>query len=254
MAKTAKYFLSVALLACLSSAAFAQSPAPAPSAPPPPPRQEGSAELAFVATSGNSDTQNFGIGGDLTTRPDPWMFRFRVGYIRNESAGLETAESFMTLFRASRKVSDRLALYGQYDYLRDLFAGIEHRNALEGGLSFLAVDNAVQRLRLDAGLGYSNEQRVVGEDISTAIGSLGAGYRLKISDSAELTDEGRFVFSLSNGEDWRFDNVAALSARLTTIFSLKASYTIRYNNAPAPTYDKTDTIAALALVAKFTKK
>ena len=244
-----------ALVLALATTSFAQAPAPAaPAPPPPPPRVEGSAELAFVSTSGNASTQNLGIGGEYISRPAPWAFRFKTGYVRNESEGVETAESLAMLFRAQRAISPRLSAYGQYDYLRDIFAGTEHRHSVEGGLSLLAVDRAVHRLRLDAGIGYSNEQRVVGDDVSTAIASFGAGYRARLSEGAEFVDESRMVLSLSNGDDWRFDNVAAVTARLTTLLSLKASYTVRYVNNPAPTFEQTDTIAAVALVAKFAKQ
>jgi putative salt-induced outer membrane protein len=245
-------FLSVLVLA-LAAPALAQAPAAAPAPPPPPPSLEGSAEAAFVATTGNSSTQSFGLAGDVTSRPAPWILRFKSGYIRNEAEDVETAESFFFLGRAARQLTPRVAAYGQYDYLRNLFAGTEYRHALEGGLSFLAVDNAWHRLRLDAGLGYANEQRSVGDDISTAIASLGAGYRLRLSETAEFTDDGRFVLSLSQGDDWRFENVAAVTARLTDLFSLKVSNTIRFVNAPAPTFEKTDTITSVALVAKFAR-
>jgi putative salt-induced outer membrane protein YdiY len=242
-----------AFLLALATTAWAQSPAPAPAPPPPPPALEGSAEAAFVSTTGNSSTQSFGIAGDVTSRPAPWVLRFKSGYIRNEAEDVLTAESFFFLGRAARQLSPRLSAYGQYDYLRNLFAGIEHRNSLEGGLSFLAVDNTVHRLRLDAGLGYANEQRSVGDALSTALATFGAGYRLRLSETAEFTDEGRFALSLSEGEDWRFENVAAVTARLTGIFSLKVSNTIRYVNAPVPTFEKTDTVTSVALVAKFAR-
>jgi hypothetical protein len=45
--------------------------------------------------------------------------------------------------------------------------------------------------------------------------------------------------------------VLALSAKVTTIFSLKASNTIRYLHLPAAGFKTTDTITAIALVAKF---
>ena len=229
-----------------------QAQAPA-DPPPPPPRLEGSAEVAFVATTGNSSTQSLGLAGDLTSRPAPWVYRVRGGYLRNETDSIETAESLFFLARASRSLSPRLQAYGQYDYLRNLFSGIEHRQALEGGLSLLALDTPAQRLRLDAGLGYANEQRSTGDDLSTAIASFGAGYKLRLSESAEFTDEGRMVLSLSDGADWRVENVAALTARLTGVFALKVAHTVRYVNAPAATFEKTDTITSVALVAKFAR-
>lgn len=239
----------VLVLTALARTAAAQAPAP----PPPPPHLEGSAEAAFVSTSGNTSTQSFGLAGDVISRPAPWELRAKAGYIRNETEDVETAESLFALFRASRTLGPRLLAYGQYDYLRNLYSGIEQRHALEGGLSFVAVDDELHRLRLDAGLGYANEQRSIGDDLSTAIASLGAGYRLRMSESAELTDDARFVFSLSEGSDWRYENVAAVTARLTGLFSLKLANTLRFVNAPAETFEKTDTITSIALVAKFSR-
>ena len=66
-----------------------------------------------------------------------------------------------------------------------------------------------------------------------------------------MSDDLGFEFSFSNGDDWRLNNIASVAAKLTTIFALKLSYTTRYVNAPAPGIETTDTIAAVALVARF---
>ena len=55
------------------------------------------------------------------------------------------------------------------------------------------------------------------------------------------------VFSRQSGKD----ETLAITARLTGLFSLKASNTIRYANAPVSGFTTTDTITAIALVAKF---
>ena len=59
------------------------------------------------------------------------------------------------------------------------------------------------------------------------------------------------MFSLSEGRDWRYANAVALTAKVTTIFSLKVSNTIRYVNLPVVGFKNTDSITAIALVAKF---
>ena len=58
--------LSLTLVSGFSSLARAQAPAP------PPPEREGSAEFAFVGTTGNSSTQTIGLGGEFIYRPVPW--------------------------------------------------------------------------------------------------------------------------------------------------------------------------------------
>lgn len=240
--------------AVLSIAAVASAwaqPAAAPAPPPPPPAYEGSAEFAFVATSGNASTQTLGMGGEVIARPGAWTLKTKAAFVQNEADDVLKARSFAALFRASREVRPHLAFYGQYDYLRNSFAGIMHRNAVEGGLSWQAVDRQRQSLRFDVGLGYANERRFIGPDLSNAVLSTGIALKFKLSDTAEVSDDARAVYSLSDGDQWRADNIAALTAKLTTLLSLKVSHTTRFVNAPAFGFEKTDTITAVALVAKF---
>jgi putative salt-induced outer membrane protein YdiY len=244
-------FLTVPPAALAQAPAPAELPAVAAAPDTPPPFREGSVDFSFIAATGNSESQTIGLAGDLIVRPDGWEIRNRAGFIRAESDDELTAEAFYYNFRAARALTPRLRLYGQYDYLRDTFAGIDHRNVVTGGLDYLLLDRAPHRLSAFAGLGYLNEQRVTGDDISTAVFNAGWAYRLRISESAEFTDDFRWDQSLSDGQDWRIGHTAALTAKLTTLLSLKVSNNIRFVNAPPPGFEKTDSITAVALVAKF---
>ncbi len=218
---------------------------------PPPPRQEGSAEFAFVSTRGNSDTQTLGLAGEYHYRPDPWHLQWKVAYVRNESEDTLSAESSRFLFRTERSLNARASLFGQWGYLHDVFAAIDHRNSITGGLSYQLVAPAPHELWVDGGFGYTNEQRLIGDDLSTAIGLTAVRYKFKLSDTAEITDDLGFEFSIPDGNDWRVANIVAVTARLTTILALRLGYTARYVNAPAATIETTDTVAAFTLVAKF---
>ena len=225
---------------------FAQAAPPAP-----PPRQEGNADFAFVSTTGNTDTLTLGLAGEYHYRPNPWHLQWKAGYVRNETDDLVSAESFRFLFRSDRSLTARSLVFGQWTYVHDAFAAIDHRNVIAGGLSYQLVAPAPNELWVDGGIGYTKELRLIGDDISTAIGLTGARYKFKLSDTAEVSDDLGFEFSFSNGDDWRLNNIASVAAKLTTIFALKLWYTTRYVNAPAPGIETTDTIAAVALVAKF---
>lgn len=230
---------------------LAQTPAPAPAAAPePPPRLEASGQFAFLNTHGNADTQSLGAGGELISRPDPWAYRAKVAFAQTETEDELSARSFAGLFRAARALDTRLSVYGQYDFLRDLFAGVEQRHVIEGGASYLAVDAAPHRLRFDAGLGYLYEERPEDHFDSLTL-SLAAAYRLAISATSELTYEPRFLLPFSDSGAWRFDQNAALGVALNSILSLKVSHTIRYSAAPPDGFEKTDTIMAVSLVAKM---
>jgi putative salt-induced outer membrane protein len=229
----------------------AQPPAQAPPPPPPPPR-EGTAEFSFVGTTGNAPTSALGLGGEyISRRPEPWEFKGKVNYVRNTSEDALKAEAFTGLLRASRRLTERLSAFGQYGYLHDRFAGIESRNTIDGGITYALVRPRPHQLDVDAALGYAHENRVAGDNISTPQALLGARYKFFLSDTADITDDVTLNLSLSDSSDWRTSNTAALTAKVTTIFSLKLSNVVRFVNAPAEGFETTDTITSIALVAKF---
>jgi putative salt-induced outer membrane protein len=239
------------LTVCLPLSAFGQAAAPQ---PPPPPRQEGTAEVAFVGTTGNSRTNTFSIGGEHIYRPPQWQIRNRARMVRTEADGEIDADSMLYIFRAERSLSARTTVFGEYAYFHDRPAGVDHRNGVTGGLAYKLIDTARQMLQAEGGLGYLNEQRLTGDDISSAVYSFGSNYKLKVSATAELTDEIRFLGTFDNGDDWRFAHVIGLTVAINTTFSLKASSALRFANFPPPGFEKTDTTTAIALVASFKRQ
>lgn len=221
------------------------------SADEPPPRLEASAQFTFLSATGNASTQSLGAGGDLTWRPSPWTHTARAIFAQSETDDVLGARSFTALYRASRSISPRLSAYGQYDFLRDVFAGVEQRHVTEGGLAWLVTDRAPHRLWVDSAIGYLYENRPAGEHFESATLSLGARYRLAISGNSEFTYDPRVLLTLADVGAWKYDQLANLSVALNSVLSLKLSHTIRYSAQPAPGFDTTDTITAVSIVAKI---
>ena len=192
---TGRLIVLLAVTLMYAKAASAQQqPAPPPE---PPPRLEASAQVTFVSTRGNASAQTLGAGGDMTWRPDPWTYTAKALFAQAETDDELTARSLASLFRASRAIGERLSVYGQYDFLRDVFAGIEQRHVVEGGVSYLVRDVRPHRLRLDAGLGYLYEERP-DDHLDSVTLSLGAAYRFNISATSEFTYEPRFLLPFAD--------------------------------------------------------
>lgn len=240
----------------MCSEGLCQETPPAPE--PPPPTCQGSAEFSFVSTTGNTSTQTLGLGGTIECKPAPWGYLAKGAFIRSEADDVVNAKSIDTLFRVSRDLSARLKTYGQFIYYENQFAGIDNRYALEGGLSYLLITTQKHSLQAEGGFGYTHENRVppaipgaADNDLSFATARIGGIYRWKFSENAEIGDDAGFTFNLSDGDDWRFANMAYVAAKLTTIFSLKFSYGLTYLNTPVFGFGKTDTVTSAAVVAKF---
>ena len=228
----------------LAGSAFAQQP------PPPKPR-EGKAEFALVTTSGNAESQTIAVGGQITLRPPKWVIEGQAAFVRNEADDVVSAKSFAALGRVARELAPRLQVFGQHAYLRDLFSGVEHRNNTQGGLAFLLVGTPRHTLHLDGGLGYLNEQRTEGETLSTPTAGTGARYKLKLSETSDITEDLLASFDLLAEGTWRLFQSLALTAKVATPLSLKISNVIRYVDEPVTGFEKTDTVTSAALVLSF---
>jgi putative salt-induced outer membrane protein YdiY len=240
----------IAALAAHARMASAQQPA---APPPPPPRLEGTAQFTFLDTNGNADTQSLGAGGSLTWRPDPWTYSTKLIFAQTESDDELSARSVAGGFRAARALSPRVSVFGQYDYLRDVFAGVDQRHVTEGGVSYLTFETPLHRLRFDTALGYLNERRPDGT-LDAATLSLAAAYRLAVSTTSEFTYDPRFLQPLGDSSGSKFDHTAALTVAVNTILSLKLSHILRYSAEPPAGFETTDSITAVSLVAKVLRQ
>src|SRR5262249_47048738 len=161
------------------------------------------------------ETQTIGLGAEVIERPTNWVLSVKANYVRNTSLDIVKAQSGQLAAQAARVLTPTISTFGRYAFLHDAFAGINNRNTGEGGISDLLVTTPEHQLRIDAGVGYADEERVNGLDLSNGTLGLGSLYTFKISPNADFSDDGRLLFSLSTGDDWRFTNIASLSAKLT---------------------------------------
>jgi len=245
--------LASAIAIALLMAVLAPAVASAQNPPPPPPRQEGTAEAAFVGTTGNSSTSTISLGGEHIYRPTAWVIKNRFLFVRNTTSGTATAESILYRFRAERAINTRMSAFGDFTAFRDKPAGVSSSTITAGGLAFKLINDARQSLTADVALGYLNENRLTGENISTLTYGTGTAYKLKLSETSDLTDDFRFLGTFETADDWRVAHTIALTAKINTLLSLKVSSNVRFSNLPPPGFKKTDTTTAIALVAGFKK-
>ena len=223
-------------------------------APPPPPKQEGSAQISFVGTTGNTSTSTFSAAGEYIYRPDKWLFKDRLLFINNQTDGVTSANSLLYAMRAERTLTARTSAFGEYRYFQDELAGVTHRNDVTGGLAYKVATGPTHTLTVDGGIGYLNEQRVAGDDVSTGTYSAGAAYKWQVSKNSDVTDEFRFLGTFHDASDWRVGNIVSVTAKITEIFALKFSNIVRYSNLPPIGFKTTDTTTSIALVASFKKQ
>jgi putative salt-induced outer membrane protein len=240
----------VLLTLCVPIVAPAQTPAPAPE---PPPRVEVQAQATALITTGNSVNRTIGTGGELIWRPEPWVVKVKAAYAQAEDDDVLSARSTVGLGRGDRFLTVRTSIFGQFDYLRDLFAGIENRSTITGGLAYKLVDHPQHKLTVDGGLGYQHQDVLDADTDNSMIGTSGVGYRWEISKTSTLSEDFRYVQAFESIDNYKLDQSITLTASITSVLSLKIGNIIRFANEPVPGFETTDTITSMALVWSFKK-
>jgi putative salt-induced outer membrane protein len=230
-------------------------PAPCPCPPPPavPPAWTGSAELSYLSTSGNTSTSSIGAGleVDYKPAPSPWSVVFKAAYMRAATNDETTAEQFAAGLKGARTITERIDVFADASYLRNRFAGIDSLINGEAGAGYKLLAGPVHTLRPELAIGYTRKNQAVGDDLRYASGRAGLLYKWQFSKTADFTNEISYLYDFDDSSNWILTEKAAVTATLTSLLSLKASYTLLYSNEPVPTFKKTDTATAVALVAKF---
>ncbi len=241
------------------SALLAQTPeCPCPIPPAgPPPCWTGSAEFSYLATTGNSKSSSLGGAFELFYKPAPWTFSLNAAYLRSSSRDPDTDESVLTAeqfkggLKASRDLNATLDVYARGGYLRDTFAGLDSLIAVDTGVGFKLLKGPSQFLRAEAGVGYTWENQTIGFDRNYANARFGLNYKWVFSKSAQFTNDFGFLLDFEDTNNWIINDTAAITATLTSVFAIKASWTILYRREPVPGFRTTDTWTAVSLVAKF---
>ncbi len=216
------------------------------------PLWEGSLGLAWVATSGNTDTSTLGLDFALDRRPEPWGLEFAARGNRAEDGGAKTAENYLVSGRAVRKLSERWEAFGGLAWARDPFAGFDSQTVASAGATYTAVESKRQLLKLDAGLAYTWEDRVPpAEDVNFAGGLLGLSWEWKLGASSKLTERLVFLPNFDDTDDWRLTSLTAVESSINEWLALRFGFDLRFRNQPIDDADSTDTTSTASVVFNF---
>lgn len=208
----------------------------------------GSAELGYVATSGNSDTSSTSGNLGVAYRHFPWLQEFRLEALRSEDDGVTTAERYLFSSKTNYLLDERQYLFGILRYEEDEFSGYQFRASEVVGYGRNLLRGPTVKLSLEAGAGFRQSETDSGErDDDTIL--RGAGRLLwVISDSASLSQD----LLVESGEDNTFtESVTALTTSINAKLKARFSHTIRHNSDVPVGVEETDRITAATLVVDF---
>jgi len=218
------------------------------------PRWADNAELSFVLTSGNSESNSFGVRNTLTRELHSSTLRLDAGGIRVESGTITrtavgtgqtdftvseqveretTAENYFAEVRYDHQLSDRTYVYSSGSWISNRFAGIDNRWTGAVGIGIKLVTGDRSTFNVDLGATVASEDRIIGGTETFGGLRLTWEYTRQVTETAEFLSQLVLDESLSDTEDLRakFDN--SIRVAITGVLALKTGLKILFDNQPA---------------------
>lgn len=221
--------------------------------PPPAKPWSDEAELSYVETGGNSDVKTLSAKNLLKIKfTDRISGSWKLAALRGESAGALTAERYFTELRGDYAFTDRIYAFATAGWAKDEFAGIHSGAYIGPGAGYRFLTGPAHLLVGEAGLLYVAERYTNNTDSNRVDGRLFGSYVFAFTDKNKFLQSLEYLHDFDESDNYRINSETALVTTLTSVFSIKISYTLRYDHQPVPsTLDETDTVLAVALLANF---
>ena len=232
---------------CSARPVFAQAPLA------PPKIWTVSASAGLALTSGNSDTSTVNLAYDLTYDPQTRNVVKSDGlFLRGETEGELSAHRTGLNIRDEYKLTPRLFVFGQNQYLKDEFKDIEYLLAPTGGLGYKLIDTPETKLGVDGSAGVVWEKNT-GLDVASS-GALAVGQKLQrqLTENTVLTQAFAGLWKTDDFEDALFTLGVSIAASMSTRTQLKIEALDTYKNKPPlPTIQANDVAVLMSLVYKM---
>ena len=237
------------LVLCLAAPLPAAAQAPAP--PPPPPLWDAQIGASFVGTNGNSDTSSVGADFGAHRRGLVWKIDSEATAVRSSSLDVKTAERYLGLLRAARKLTPIIGVTSGIKLERDRFSGLDFRSILDAGLSWALVRGTGWTLDGLTGVAWNHESRTVGPTINHPVGLLQLLSRVPFGGAGDTTQRFTFYPDFTETSAYRSEGEVTAQAALNARLALKFGYLIRFANNPVPGFKKTDNTTTASVVVRW---
>ena len=241
--------LSLFAVLIIARSASAQAPAAAPKEPPP--LWDVELGAAYVGTSGNTDTSSVGANFGAHRRGLVWQIESTATAVSVSTDDAKTAERYLGQVQATRKLNAIIGLTAGEKAERDRFAGIDFRNIINGGLSWVLVHSEDWTLDGLTALAWNHESSTIGPGRDDAMGVLQLLSRIPFGGSGNTTQRFTYYPDFTQSSAYRTEAEITAQASMTSRLALKFGYLFRYSNDPVPGFKKSDNTTTASIVLRW---
>lgn len=217
----------------------------------------GEAELGWVSTSGNSESDNLTFKAKANKSYGKVSHHVVLEALNssNTSAGVKnrSAERYLFNYKADYAVSEKGYVFGSINYENDRFSGYDHRVSELLGYGHKFHDNETLKTSAEISIGarqselsFADIDGNTSEDeaVVKALGNLA----WTVTDTTQFTEE----LSIEAGEESTISkSVSGLKVNINSSLAMKLTYTIKHTSEVPVGTRKTDSERVVTLVYSF---
>ena len=226
---------------------------------------DGTGELGFVSSSGNSRSDSVNARLHFTYEDDEWKHEFGASGFRQRGEVLvlvdpddpDSAERELKLNAnryelggsSSLKLDEHNRLYTSLRYENDDFAPYEYQGTVSVGWGHQAIDSDRTKLLIEAGPGYKRvKDAFTKKTDGSFIGRGKVNFQTKLTDNTTMID----TFLVEAGSDNTYaQNDLGVKVAMNSRLAIKAALQHRHNTEVPPGRKKTDRLTTANLVYDF---
>lgn len=213
-----------------------------------------SVEAGIVRTTGNTETQNTSLKGDVIYEDGQWKYTGHgeaFGASQEDAAtGVNevSAERYLLSGKVDYKMSDIDYVFGLVQLQKDRFSGFEYEHVVSAGYGRKVIKEADMELDVEIGPGVRFFKVDGGEADEEALLRLAGKYWWAITDHSKFTQD----LTVEIGEDLTTTtSVTGLQANVNSSLAMKLTFTVKNKDEVPVGTEDTDTETALTLVYTF---
>lgn len=193
--------------------------------------------------TGNEDTRNLALGLNLVREGLKWRHRLEASADVQKSSGTTDQERILAAWQSDWTLSDALYVYGRFGYERNFDAGIARRFVESAGLGWRALRRERLTWDLEGGPALQQTRYFDGacDDSFAFRGASRFGWAL--APETRLTNDTFLLVTTANS----VNNTLALSTTLAKALSAGVSFTVLWEEEPAPGLQSTSTVTRFTL-------
>jgi putative salt-induced outer membrane protein len=210
---------------------------------------QGTVALGYLQTTGNSNTSAANGKALVGYKAGNWQDSILVQALKASQEGVLTAENIEADGQSDYNLDPNNYLFGNLDYLRDVFSGYERRTSEVMGVGHRLINSPTQQLDVEVGAGRRQTRYTTGFPSSEEwVERVAMSYLWKFTNTSNITESLSVVHGSSNTLT---QSATAVTANLVNSFALSLSYTVSHNSSVLAGFKKTDAITTLSLVYTF---